>query len=62
MERKNRGGEDLIQDFKDKLANDIAENFQRFQQENERKRKFTEVRHSVKVAVVLIVKTKTHDF
>lgn len=43
MEHKSHGGNELVQSFKDKLQNDIHENFQHYQQENEKKRKFTEV-------------------
>lgn len=49
VEHKKRGDSEMIQSFKNKLENDIVENFQRFQQENESKRKFTEVRHSLPI-------------
>lgn len=43
MDHKSRGGNELIQSFKDKLEHDIDTSSQNFIEENEKKRKFTEV-------------------
>lgn len=63
MEHKSHGGNELIQSFKTKLENDIRENFQRFQQENESKRKFTEVSSIFnRLRIVLILCTMKTKF
>lgn len=61
-DHKKRGGTELIQSFKNKLEHDIVENFQRFQQENESKRKFAEVSRSLCYPICQSRNMKTNLF